>query len=75
MRVRSARARAVYRYLKGERKNPPVGVAKKLEAEVRRDWKPSLQRQAAKAARQRPITINTRAQFGYVLGHRHHHHP
>ncbi|MEU6236684.1 XRE family transcriptional regulator [Kitasatospora sp. NPDC047058] len=58
-------ATAVRRYLKGERKNPPAAIAKKIESEVRKDWKPGLQRQAAKAARQRPVTVNTRAAFGY----------
>ncbi|MFE2729353.1 telomere-protecting terminal protein Tpg [Kitasatospora sp. NPDC059327] len=58
-------ATAVRRYLKGDRKNPPADIAKKIEAEVRKDWKPGLQKQAAKAARQRPVTVNTRAAFGY----------
>ncbi|WP_030398458.1 telomere-protecting terminal protein Tpg [Kitasatospora purpeofusca] len=58
-------ARSVHRYLKGERKTPPDDIAARIEAEVRKDWKPGLQRQAAKEARRRPVTVNTRAAFGY----------
>ncbi|MGW4808084.1 telomere-protecting terminal protein Tpg [Kitasatospora sp. NPDC004272] len=58
-------ATAVRRYLKGERKTPPAAIAKKIEAEVRKDWKPGLQKQAAKTAAQGPVTVKTRAAFGY----------
>ncbi|MFD7645721.1 telomere-protecting terminal protein Tpg [Kitasatospora sp. NPDC059795] len=58
-------ATAVRRYLRGERKTPPDAIAKKIEAEVRKDWKPGLQKQAAKAAAQGPVKVKTRAAFGY----------
>jgi transcriptional regulator with XRE-family HTH domain len=58
--------RSVERYLKGERKTPPPKIAQKVEQEVRRDWKPGLQKRAAKKARDTGIHLTTRAAFGYT---------
>ncbi|MER6560188.1 helix-turn-helix transcriptional regulator [Streptomyces sp. NPDC001027] len=59
--------RSVERYLKGERKRPPLDVADRIDAAVRARWQPRVRDRARKhAATTTGITIETRARFGYT---------
>ncbi|MCY1649245.1 helix-turn-helix transcriptional regulator [Streptomyces sp. SL203] len=58
--------RTVQRYIKGERKidNSPKVVAR-LEKEVSKDHQPKVRAKAQKEAKQRGLTVETRARFGF----------
>jgi transcriptional regulator with XRE-family HTH domain len=59
--------RSVERYLQGTRKHPPHDIAERLESAVKAHWQPLVRKRAArKAADSGGITIETRAQFGYI---------
>ncbi|MDN3296791.1 XRE family transcriptional regulator [Streptomyces ficellus] len=59
--------RSVERYRKGERKNPPKGIADRIDAEVRARWQPQVRkRRRQEAATATGITVETRARFGYT---------
>lgn len=59
--------RSVERYLQGTRKHPPKPVAERLDNAVKARWQPLVRKRAArKAADSGGITIETRAQFGYI---------
>ncbi|MFJ9588770.1 telomere-protecting terminal protein Tpg [Streptomyces acidicola] len=52
--------------LSGKRKNPPKNIAQKLANEVRASAKPRLQKKVIKEAKNRPVTVRTRAKIGYT---------
>ena len=59
--------RSVERYLDGTRKRPPKAVDDAIDREVRARFQPLVRKRAvARAAATTGITVETRAQFGYV---------
>ncbi len=59
--------RSVERYLQGTRKHPPKDVAERMDHAVKARWQPLVRKRAARRATDSGgITIETRAQFGYI---------
>jgi DNA-binding transcriptional regulator YdaS (Cro superfamily) len=59
--------RSVERYLDGTRRNPPKPVADTIDREVKARFQPLVRKRAvARATASTGITVETRAQFGYV---------
>ncbi|ORT54187.1 hypothetical protein BKD26_35940 [Streptomyces sp. CB03238] len=57
---------AVYRYLKGQRKNPPKKIADRIDNEVRKVHKPRVQKNIVKQAKRSPVRVQMRAELGYT---------
>lgn len=64
-RVLGTSPTTVRRYLRGRSRRPRPGLAAALETELKRVWKPGLQKAAIRRARRHGFTAETYARFGY----------